>query len=140
MKKGLRKLLCASIVGVSVLSSNCVAYASGEGFIDENTKTYNCSGNLKWVYNSYYNCWNFGDNVNEEQFRNNCWVYDNGKWYYIGENGRMVSNMVLYTRSGNYYMQEDGSMLANGYATPKTGSGQYAWNVYADASGKLTSV
>lgn len=140
MKKGIRKLLCASIVGVSVLSFNCVAYASREGITDEYTKTYSCSGNLKWVYDSDKKYWHFGDNVNEEQFKTNCWVYDSGKWYFIDINGNMVRDMVIYTKGGNYYMQEDGSMLANGYATPKIGNGQFDFPVYADASGKLTNL
>lgn len=140
MKKVFKKILCISILGISILSCSKAAYASGEYFSDSKTKTYYCSGNLKWHYNQTRKCWNFGDSVNDEQFKDNCWVYDSGKWYFIGRSSAMVTDMCIYdSGSGNsYYIKADGTMATNEYCTPKTGSGQFEWKAYADSSGKLT--
>ena len=136
MKKGLRKLLCASIVGISVLSYNCVAYATGDAIAGKNALSFNTSsGNLTWYFDSRVNNWKIHNN---EQGLADCWIYDNGKWYFISQAGVMVSNTIVSYKNNSYYMQEDGTMLTNGHKTVYTGSGGYKSEVYADASGVLT--
>ncbi|MFW2500426.1 hypothetical protein [Clostridium diolis] len=140
MKKGLRKLLCALIVGASILSTTCIAYATGDAIASKNVMSFNTSsGNLTWYFDSRINSWRIHNN---EQGLGDCWIFDNGKWYFISQAGVMVKNTVVYDskNSTSYYMQEDGSMLTNGYCTLVTGSGGFKWKAYADAAGKLTPI
>lgn len=140
MKKGLRKLLCASIVGISILSYTSIAYATGDAIAGKNALLFNTSSDdLSWYYDSHNNCWKIHNN---EQGLADCWIYDNGKWYFISQSGVMVKNTVVYD-SGNgnsYYIKEDGSMLTNGYCELETGSKGFQWKAYADESGKLTKI
>lgn len=45
------------------------------------------------------------------------WVLDNGLWYYLDENGNMVTGWYLDTDQNWYYLKEDGSMAVQEWIT-----------------------
>ncbi len=61
----------------------------------------------------------------------NQWVGDNGVWYYVGTDGRLVKNQLLKQNDGKiYWLDEAGIMAANAWIQ----DGDGAW-YYMDASG-----
>ena len=82
-------------------------------FLTINGKTYrfgnDCTMHTGWF--QFENDWLFFDRLSGEKL-SNCWLKDNGNWYYLDEEGRMVTGWL---KSGNvwYYLSESGAMVTN---------------------------
>ena len=54
----------------------------------------------------------------------NEWVYD-GKWYYLGDTGRMLSKQWIYSANKWYYLRSSGEMGVNYWVHNSDGKWYY---------------
>lgn len=142
MKKNILKLLCALSIGINILLCNFqTTYAQDKVAWDYRfTNNYTTSkyvDSSRWSYNQYDKTWSVST-PDFDQVEVNSWVLTNGKWYFINQQGVMVTNCLVRDGSKQYYMQDDGSLLTNGYC--KYGVHTSVITAYADANGVLTDI